>query len=76
MRLRSGPRAYSVGNMVGPLRRWSRRLGSWLVLRAGPELEVLAVNDLNDGPDYTTPAVADGRLFIKGKSYLWCIGTR
>lgn len=46
------------------------------VIRADPELEVLAVNDLNDGPDYTTPAVAGGRLFIKGKSYLWCIGKK
>jgi outer membrane protein assembly factor BamB len=46
------------------------------VIKAGPKFEVLAVNDLDDGPDYTTPAVSGGRLFIKGKSYLWCIGTK
>jgi outer membrane protein assembly factor BamB len=46
------------------------------VIRADPELEVLATNELNDGPDYTTPAVAGGRLYIKGKSYLWCVGTK
>jgi outer membrane protein assembly factor BamB len=46
------------------------------VIRAGSSWEALAVNDLDDGPDYTTPAVSQGRLFIKGKSYLWCIGTK
>lgn len=46
------------------------------VIRAGAKFEVLATNDLDDGPDYTTPAASNGRLFIKGKSYLWCIGTK
>lgn len=34
----------------------------------------LATNDLDDCSDYTTPAMSNGRLFIKGNSYLWCIG--
>jgi outer membrane protein assembly factor BamB len=46
------------------------------VIKAGPKYELLATNDLNDGPDYTTPAVSQGRLYIKGKSYLWCIGKK
>jgi outer membrane protein assembly factor BamB len=46
------------------------------VLKTGPKFEILATNDLDDGPDYTTPAVSDGRIFIKGKSYLWCIGVK
>jgi len=46
------------------------------VIKAGPKFEVLATNDLDDGPDYTTPAVSNGRLYIKGKSYLWCIGAK
>lgn len=25
---------------------------------------------------YSTPAVSNGRIFIKGKSHLWCIGNR
>ncbi len=50
--------------------------GKSYVLKSGASFEVLAVNDLNDRPDYATPAVAGGRLYIKGKSYLWCIGTR
>ena len=30
----------------------------------------------NDGNDYTTPAVSESRIFIKGRSYLWCIATK
>lgn len=50
--------------------------GRSYVVKAGPEYEVLAVNDLNDGPDYATPAVSRGRIYVKGKSYLWCIGAK
>jgi RNA polymerase sigma factor (sigma-70 family) len=48
------------------------------VVKAGPKLEVLGSSDLGDGADYQTPtaAVSEGRLFIKGKTHLWCIGTR
>jgi outer membrane protein assembly factor BamB len=46
------------------------------VIQAGPTYTELAVNDLHDSPGYTTPAVSNGRIFIKGKSYLWCIGRK
>lgn len=46
------------------------------VLKATPKLEVLATNDLNDGSDYTSAAVSDGRIYIKGRNYLWCIGNQ
>jgi len=46
------------------------------VIRADPKLEVLATNELGDGEDFTTPAVSGGRIYIKGKSHLWCIGKR
>src|SRR5262245_31272135 len=49
--------------------------GKSYVIKAGPKFELLATNDLNDG-HYTTPAVSNGRIFIKGKSHLWCIGTK
>jgi outer membrane protein assembly factor BamB len=48
--------------------------GRSYVVKAGPKFEVLATNELNDGPEYITPAVSGGRIFIKGKAYLWCIG--
>jgi hypothetical protein len=44
--------------------------------KADPKFELRATNDLDDGPDYTTPAISRGRLFIRGKSYLWCIGAK
>jgi outer membrane protein assembly factor BamB len=50
-----------------------------VVLKAGNAFEVLATNDLEtDGgsQDYTTPAVSDGRFYFKGRSYLWCVGTK
>jgi outer membrane protein assembly factor BamB len=46
------------------------------VIKAGPKFEVIAINELNDGPDYPSAAVANGRIYIKGKSYLWCIGKK
>src|SRR5262249_1576210 len=51
------------------------RSGRSYVIRADPKLEVLATNELSDGEAFTTPAVSNGRIYIKGKSYLWCIGT-
>ncbi|MBI3821566.1 MAG: PQQ-binding-like beta-propeller repeat protein [Planctomycetes bacterium] len=48
--------------------------GKSYVIKSGPKFEVLATNDLADGDDFTTAAVSNGRFFIKGKSYLWCIG--
>lgn len=50
--------------------------GRTYVIQAGPEFKLLAVNDLDDNPDYTSAAVSRGRIFIKGKSYLWCIGKK
>jgi outer membrane protein assembly factor BamB len=52
--------------------------GRSYVIKAGPKFEVLATNDLEPegGQDYTTAAVSDGRIFIKGRSYLWCIGKK
>jgi outer membrane protein assembly factor BamB len=50
--------------------------GKSYVFRADPKLQILATNDLNDGDPYPTPAVSDGRIFIKGRSYLWCIGKK
>jgi outer membrane protein assembly factor BamB len=46
------------------------------VIKAGEEFEILATNELGDGEGYVTPAISNGRIFIKGKSYLWCIGTK
>ena len=45
------------------------------VIKAGPQFEVLAENDL---AEYTlsSPAVSDGQLFIRTSGHLYCIGGR
>ena len=45
------------------------------VVKAGPEFEVLAENDL---ASYTlsTPAISDGQIFIRTADYLYAIGAR
>jgi outer membrane protein assembly factor BamB len=45
------------------------------VLRAMAEREVLAVNDLEDAC-YATPAIADSRLYVRTRSFLYCFGKR
>jgi outer membrane protein assembly factor BamB len=49
--------------------------GKTFVIKPGPKLEVLATNDLNDGSE-ASAAVADGRIYLKGKQYLYCIGKK
>ena len=47
--------------------------GKSAVMRVGPWFVVLATNDLSDG-SAASPAIAHGRLYIKGGRYLYCIG--
>jgi outer membrane protein assembly factor BamB len=47
--------------------------GVVVVLSAGPELTVLAKNDLGE-PCIATPAIADGRLFLRSRTTLFCVG--
>lgn len=45
------------------------------VVKAGPQFEVLAENDMKE---YTlsSPAVSDGQIFVRTAGALYCIGTR
>lgn len=45
--------------------------GKVTVLKAAPEWEVLAVNDLGE-ECFATPAVADDRIFVRTATTLWC----
>ncbi len=45
--------------------------GKVTVLKAGPQWEVLAVNDLGE-ECYATPAIAAGRLYIRTRAALYC----
>lgn len=49
--------------------------GKSYVVKAGSKFDVLATNDLGDGCP-ASPAVADGRLFLKGRKWLFCIGVK
>lgn len=47
--------------------------GDVYVFRAGAKFERLGKNSLGEGV-IATPAVADNRLFIRGKNHLFCVG--
>ncbi|MGE3808458.1 MAG: PQQ-binding-like beta-propeller repeat protein [Gemmataceae bacterium] len=49
--------------------------GKSLVIEAGPKLKILASNDLGD-PQVASPAVSGGQLFIKGRTFLFCVGKK
>ena len=49
-------------------------LGKVAVLKPGRGLDVLAVNDLDD-LIYATPAIADGRIYIRTRGTLYCFGS-
>jgi outer membrane protein assembly factor BamB len=48
--------------------------GTVVVLAGGPKLEVLARNEMGESI-LGTPAIADGRLYIRTRTKLFCIGT-
>src|SRR5262249_26301826 len=49
--------------------------GTSYVIKAGERFDVLARNELGEGGP-ASPAVAAGKLYLKGGKYLWCIGTK
>ena len=48
--------------------------GDTFMVKAGPKHEVLGTNSVGE-PVYASPAIADGRIFIRGEKNLYCIGT-
>jgi outer membrane protein assembly factor BamB len=49
--------------------------GKSYVVQSGPQIKILAVNDLGD-PNHASPAASNGRLYIAGLKNLYCIATR
>ncbi len=47
--------------------------GDTYMLKAGPKHEVLRTNSLGENV-YASPAIADGKIFIRGEQNLYCIG--
>jgi outer membrane protein assembly factor BamB len=46
--------------------------GDSFLIRAGEKHEVLATNSLGE-PIFSSPAIADGRIYIRGEKSLFCI---
>jgi len=61
----------SAGRLIVPT-RWS----GTLILPATPKYEVLACNRFaGDESDFSgTPAIADGRLYLRSGAFLYCVG--
>jgi outer membrane protein assembly factor BamB len=49
------------------------RDGTFVVIKAGDQVEVVAVNKLDDRFD-ASPAVAGDEIFLRGEKFLYCIG--
>ena len=47
--------------------------GKLSVVKAGKEWELLSLNDLNEAC-YATPALADGRMYLRTQTKLYCFG--
>jgi outer membrane protein assembly factor BamB len=49
--------------------------GETLVMEPGPSLKIVDRNRLNDGTEFrASPAIVDGRLFLRSQSHFYCIG--
>ncbi|HEX5833699.1 MAG TPA: PQQ-binding-like beta-propeller repeat protein [Pyrinomonadaceae bacterium] len=48
--------------------------GDTFMVKAGPKHEILGTNSIGE-PVYASPAIADGRIFIRGEKNLYCIGS-
>jgi len=49
--------------------------GKVSVLKASPQWEVLAVNNLEE-ETYATPAISGGRIYVRTRGTLYCFGSR
>lgn len=49
--------------------------GFTIVVKAGPQFEILAENSLGDYC-LSSPAISDGQIFLRTSGYLYCIGKR
>jgi outer membrane protein assembly factor BamB len=71
-RLENVPNVFSSPVAAQDRLYFTGREGTTLVIRAGPNYEVLAENQLDDGFD-ASPAIVDGEIYLRGYRYLYCI---
>ncbi len=53
----------------------SSEAGNVVVLKAGKEWEILQVNDMDD-MIYATPAIADGKIYLRTRGALYCFAKK
>ena len=72
VRLEAVPNVFS--SPVGAAGRvyFAGREGKTVVLKHGPTLEIVAVNELADGFD-ASPALVDNEIYLRGYKFLYCI---
>jgi hypothetical protein len=76
-RVEGAGQVYASPVLAGGKLYYVTRAGKTVVLPASPSYERLAVNDLADGSTFNaSPAVAEGRLYLRSDRYLYCIGKR
>ena len=73
-RVREAADPYSASLVAAEGRIYlSSEAGRVSVLRAGADWKVLSVSDLGE-PIYATPALSEGRVFIRSDNNLYCFG--
>ena len=74
-RLERPAQFYSSAIIHGENIYYLDRNGKTYVVRANPEFEVVATNDLSDGSQFNgSPAAAGNNLFIRSDKFLYCLG--
>jgi outer membrane protein assembly factor BamB len=48
--------------------------GDTFMIKAGPKHEIIGTNSIGE-PVYASPAIADGRIYIRGEKNIYCIGS-
>ncbi len=48
--------------------------GDTFIVKSGPKHEILGTNSIGE-PVYASPAIADGKIYIRGEKNLYCIGS-
>jgi len=85
MKAATGELVYSeklpgINSYVTPIPTADGRLyvassGKSYVVKLGAKFEILGTSDLGDS-NHAMPAISDGRMFLKGQRFLYCIGKK
>ncbi len=51
------------------------QMGDLIVVKAGPKFEQLSASKL-DSPINASPAIGDGRIYVRTEKMLWCVGSK